>query len=252
MNYDRPYRDSSAVKKKPGDENKKGRRYTLAAQIAVSLIAITAAIIFRTSDTADFAIMREKYTQAMAQQINIPIISDAMNSFSTQISTGMDVLPTSQAAEETEQSKAAEEEENTVSAQEYVPVDFALPVMGSVSSEYGPRTNDDGETKQHKGIDIAANFGDPISPVMDGIVTAAGENDSYGIHFVVDHKNGFVTRYAHCSSLQVEKGDRVKADDVAAFVGSTGDSTGPHLHFEVQFEGVVVDPEPFLRKALYQ
>ena len=104
-----------------------------------------------------------------------------------------------------------------------------------------------GDGRNHKGLDLAANKGTNIFAVADGVVTSSGWNGGYGYVVVIDHGNGKVTKYAHAFELLVEKGERVSAGQVIAKVGSTGNSTGNHLHFEVLENGVNKNPAPYLK-----
>lgn len=109
----------------------------------------------------------------------------------------------------------------------------------SVSSYYGDGRN-------HKGIDICAPYKTKIFAVASGIVTYAGYKSDYGYLVVIDHGNGLSTAYAHASVLGVKKGDRVSAGETIALVGSTGNSTGNHLHFEVRKGDTRLDPAPYI------
>ena len=117
------------------------------------------------------------------------------------------------------------------------------PAEGYVSSPYGLRFNG---TEFHQGIDIAADMGAPIVATADGVVTAAGWNGGYGNMVDVDHGGGIVTRYGHASALAVTVGQQVRRGEVIAYVGSTGRSTGPHVHYEVRVDGQPVNPAGYL------
>ena len=118
------------------------------------------------------------------------------------------------------------------------------PTSGYVSSPYGLRWNG---TEFHQGIDIAAETGTPIVATADGVVTSAGWNGSgYGNMVDVDHGGGIVTRYGHASAVAVTVGQEVRRGQVIAYVGSTGYSTGPHLHYEVRVNGQPVNPAGYL------
>ena len=117
------------------------------------------------------------------------------------------------------------------------------PAAGYVSSPYGLRF--DG-TEFHQGIDIAADMGTPIVATADGVVTAAGWNGGYGNMVDVDHGGGIVTRYGHASAVAVTVGQQVRRGEVIAYVGSTGRSTGPHVHYEVRVDGQPVNPAGYL------
>ena len=114
-----------------------------------------------------------------------------------------------------------------------------------ITSEYGYRT--DPAPGFHYGLDIGMPIGTEICAVKDGTVIAAIKSDSgYGYHIILDHGEGVETLYAHCSELLVSEGAKVAKGDVIAKVGSTGNSTGPHCHFEVRINGEQVDPSPYL------
>ena len=117
------------------------------------------------------------------------------------------------------------------------------PAAGYVSSPYGLRFNG---TEFHQGIDIAADMGTPIVATADGVVTAAGWNGGYGNMVDVDHGGGIVTRYGHASAVAVTVGQQVRRGEVIAYVGSTGRSTGPHVHYEVRVDGQPVNPAGYL------
>ncbi|MFQ9264847.1 MAG: M23 family metallopeptidase [Clostridia bacterium] len=119
-----------------------------------------------------------------------------------------------------------------------------LPVSGTISSRYGVSSSI--RSSKHTGLDIAANQGTQIKVVADGTVTCASYSGSYGYLVKVDHGNGVETWYAHTSKMYVKEGQEVKAGDVIALVGSTGNSTGPHLHFEVRINGEHVNPQNYL------
>ena len=122
------------------------------------------------------------------------------------------------------------------------------PVANSyITSGYGGRADPFGGGRQyHKGIDFDANTGDPVMTVADGVVSYSGVRSGYGNVVEVDHGNGFVTRYAHNSRNTVKVGDLVRVGQEIARAGSTGRSTGAHVHFEVWENGRVHNPRKFL------
>lgn len=125
---------------------------------------------------------------------------------------------------------------------------FLWPTTSSiVTSYFGYRVHPIwGTTRFHAGIDIGASYGEPIYAAADGVVIFAGWYDGYGYTVIIDHGSGISTLYAHCSSINVYKGQTVYRGQVIARVGSTGNSTGPHLHFEVQINGNPVNPLNYL------
>jgi murein DD-endopeptidase MepM/ murein hydrolase activator NlpD len=98
----------------------------------------------------------------------------------------------------------------------------------------------------HEGLDIAANLGEPIYAALDGTVTYSGWASGYGNLIKLKHNDGIDTYYGHCSKLLVSEGQKVKKGEKIAEVGSTGNSTGPHLHFEIRINGVPKDPTKYL------
>lgn len=118
-----------------------------------------------------------------------------------------------------------------------------VPSRGTISSNFGMRWG-----RMHKGIDIAAPTGTPISAALDGEVIYAGWSNGYGKLIKISHGGNIETAYAHCSSIDVKVNDKVKQGDVIGKVGSTGNSTGPHLHFEVKVNGEVQNPAPYIYK----
>jgi murein DD-endopeptidase MepM/ murein hydrolase activator NlpD len=124
---------------------------------------------------------------------------------------------------------------------------FVLPVAGRASSGYGLRTDPvSGGTVNHPGFDLAAVTGTQVTAAARGTVVHAGPGGTYGNLVTVRHDSGFETRYAHLSAVDVKVGDAVEAGQDVGKVGTTGYSTGPHLHFEVRRNGVAIDPAPFL------
>lgn len=121
------------------------------------------------------------------------------------------------------------------------------PVAGPISSYYGYRTSPGGiGSTFHEGVDIAGDYGTPISATAAGIVTQAGWVGGYGYLVEVKHADGIVTRYGHNSAVLVYEGQHVDQGSMIALMGSTGNSTGPHCHYEVRIHGEAVDPMYFL------
>lgn len=119
---------------------------------------------------------------------------------------------------------------------------------GWVSSFYGYRVDPfNGKKTFHEGLDIAGRSGSDVLSVADGIVTWVGQRGGYGGLVEVDHGNGYVSRYAHNKTIKVKKGDRVSKGETLALMGSTGRSTGPHVHFEVLRDGQHVNPYNFIK-----
>jgi murein DD-endopeptidase MepM/ murein hydrolase activator NlpD len=124
---------------------------------------------------------------------------------------------------------------------------FIYPIRGRISSPFGWRHDPfTGERRYHAALDLAANTGTPIKAAMDGRVSAVGLNSVYGKYVILSHSNGFQTMYAHMSAVSVNQGVYVNQGGKIGEVGSTGYSTGPHLHFAVYKNGRAVNPLEFL------
>jgi murein DD-endopeptidase MepM/ murein hydrolase activator NlpD len=121
---------------------------------------------------------------------------------------------------------------------------------GWISSLFGWRTDPfTGRMAQHSGIDFAGRIGSDVQAVAAGIVTDAGDRFGYGNLVEINHGNGYVTRYGHNSQVLVHVGDKVNKGQRIALMGSSGRSTGPHVHFEVLFNGQMVNPEQYIQAA---
>ena len=135
--------------------------------------------------------------------------------------------------------------------QAYVPATnsgaMIWPITGPITSEFGWRSHPIfGGQRFHSGIDIGGDYGMPIHAAQSGVVSHAGWIDGYGNTVMIDHGGGIVTLYGHNESLAVNVGQHVNQGDVIAYCGSTGNSTGPHCHFEVRLDGEPVSPFNYL------
>lgn len=133
-------------------------------------------------------------------------------------------------------------------------IESAIPIgrpvsEGWISSYFGNRIDPfNGKKTFHKGLDFAGKAGSNVHAVAEGLVTWIGKRGGYGGLVEVDHGNGYVTRYAHNKTITVKVGDKVSKGQVVALMGSTGRSTGPHLHFEVLRDGKHINPYNFVKR----
>ncbi len=128
---------------------------------------------------------------------------------------------------------------------------MVLPVEGEVTSEFGIRTHPiSGDLRFHAGIDIAADSGTKIYSAFDGEVVYADYDQWNGNFIKIQHDNGIMTVYCHCEKLNVKVGQKIRAGEVIATVGSTGSSTGPHLHFELRVENISYNPQKAISEAV--
>ncbi len=123
---------------------------------------------------------------------------------------------------------------------------LSIPVTGSISSRFGSRGSS--RSTIHTGLDIASSSGNGIRSVASGTVVYAGYKGSYGNLIIIDHGNGVQSYYAHCSAIYVAQGAPVDTNTTIGAVGSTGNSTGPHLHLELRVNGAPVNPQNYLYK----
>lgn len=125
---------------------------------------------------------------------------------------------------------------------------FVYPVMGPrMSSDFGTRKHPVRKARRHHdGIDLAAPIGAPIRAIANGQVMYADPHGGYGKYIVVRHADGFTSHYGHCDKVEVAPGQRVTAGQIIGTVGSSGVSTGPHLHFEIRRDGTPHHPEAYL------
>lgn len=138
--------------------------------------------------------------------------------------------------------KKNERRKEILATLESTPTD--LPLYGSITSGYGWRSHPFGWGSEfHNGIDVSAGYGTAIHATARGKVSHSGYYGGYGYTIIIDHGNGWQTLYGHCSRLAVSEGEHVKKGQVVAYVGSTGASTGPHVHYSVYRNGKVVNPE---------
>lgn len=127
---------------------------------------------------------------------------------------------------------------------------MTLPLDGKITSEFGTRTHPiSGDLRFHAGIDIAAPTGTNIYSAFDGEIIEAEYDQWNGNYLKIQHENKITTVYCHCEKLNVKKGQKIRAGEVVATVGSTGSSTGPHLHFELRINNISYNPQKALKEA---
>lgn len=184
------------------------------------------------------------------KQNEVLIASRSKENYMVSLQNNIEEIQRQEAAME-EQSKQIEKD--ILAAQraiEYAGGEMTWPVPGNyeITSPFGGRSHPiTGVWSNHGGIDIRASYGKPIVAANDGEVIYAGFHYSYGNYVIVDHGGGIATLYGHCSKLLVGKGQAVSKGDTIALIGSTGESTGNHLHFEVRVNGVRKQPMDYLK-----
>jgi murein DD-endopeptidase MepM/ murein hydrolase activator NlpD len=136
---------------------------------------------------------------------------------------------------------------NSTTKQNTFQVDF-LPVDDTITDDFGQRVNPVTKKEEnHTGIDINAKEGTDVKAVFDGTVESVEETKEFGLTVIIDHGNGYKTKYAHLSAAQVVVDEKVTKGQTIALSGNTGTSTGPHLHFEIIKDDTPVDPDKFIK-----
>ena len=178
-------------------------------------------------------IIIEKYTNK-EEEVTTSELEVAKNEIQTKIEIKLE-----------EQKKQKEEEERINSMPQIKNIRLAyLPITGTITSRYAERSKI--RRYHHTGLDIAANTGTPIKAIASGTIIHASYQGDYGNLVKIDHGNGVETWYAHTSKMYVSVGQKIEAGEVIAAVGSTGNSTGPHLHLEIRIDGHHVNPQDYL------
>lgn len=242
--------------------------YTLFFQFLVCSLLFGAVYGLREINSDIFLTLKEGYYDKLDEN-NIIVVNEAEDTKAdennnTNTASVTEALPSTEAekTEEKETLSAEIGEKPTVSTTSESPDNVSvnsyvlsqrmvLPVSGEVTSEFGERVHPiTSEDKFHAGIDIAADSGTPIYSAFDGTVIVAEYDEWNGNFMKIMHDGDIMTVYCHCQKLNVSKGDTVKAGDVIGYVGSTGSSTGPHLHFELRIGNVSYNPETALSEAI--
>ena len=223
--------------------------------LLVVVALVLAAGIVKYTDTPFAVAAREKAAQVLAGTPGVDQVlaafggEDADAVFGEQNGEENTYAASSGGAEDVlgrEQSLFPDTVDDTVHALSF---EHVLPTEGTLTSGFGSRLSPTtGEPAFHYGLDIAADEGTPIAAFADGTVREVGESD-YGNYLIVDHPEGVSTLYAHCSSILAGVGDVVECGGEIALVGQTGNTTGPHLHFELWKDGMALDPSDYLELA---
>ncbi len=221
-------------------------------QLVVCLFAVVSVFLIGRLSPQTFEFIKNEYNRIMSVDMNAEKIASSAKKIIEKTET--------EETEQTEAEKTTDEkksdnavkstaDEDSVAVMSLFKSDeeITVPVHGEITSEYGNRTNPvSGEYLMHSGVDIAASQGTEIRAAYSGIVSEVGSNSVGGNYISLVHKDGSETLYCHCSKIIAEKGDVIRAGETIALVGSTGRSTGPHLHFEITVDGSTEDPLLYL------
>lgn len=200
--------------------------------------------VFKPSESAEPAMSVNVATETSAKEITVDSFEVTSDETGERVAVG-EIIQNGSGGGDMESREAVK---GTSFAPYYVSVDPVLPVKGArITSRFGYRTNPvSGNYGFHTGLDLAAAEGTPVSAVFYGRVAETGESDVWGKYVLLEHSDGFATYYCHLSEILAEENAVIRQGETIGLVGSTGWSTGPHLHFEVRINGVRVDPERLL------
>ena len=193
--------------------------------------------------------IEELYTEETLEVVNIEMATASINEeLSAKLQAKKDAEAKAKAAAAAKAkaaSRSSTKRTSTSSAKVSLgSVTLIKPISGTITSKYGAKSSR--RSGAHTGLDIAAPKGTPIKAAAAGTVTFAGTKGSYGKMVIISHADGVETYYAHCSTLKVSAGAKVSQGQVIAEVGSTGNSTGNHLHLEIRKNGTILNPQHYL------
>lgn len=239
------FEQTETFKKKKNSTNS-----VMIVQLVVCIFAVVSVFLIGRLSPQTFEFIRDEYNRIMSVDMDAKEIA----------SSAKKVIERAEATDEGQTADKSTERKNVNTVKsaadgEVMAVmslfksdeEITVPVHGEITSEYGNRTNPvSGEYLMHSGVDIAASQGTEIRAAYSGIVSEVGSNSVGGNYISLVHKDGSETLYCHCSKIIAEKGDVIRAGETIALVGSTGRSTGPHLHFEITVDGKTENPLLYL------
>lgn len=249
--------DEAAVKPKDDfeqtetvEKKKNSTNSVMIVQLVVCIFAVVSVFLIGRLSPQTFEFIRDEYNRIMSVDMDAKEIASSAK----KVIERAEATDEGQTAEKSTERKnvntvksAADGEVMVVMSLFKSDEEITVPVHGEITSEYGNRTNPvSGEYLMHSGVDIAASQGTEIRAAYSGIVSEVGSNSVGGNYISLVHKDGSETLYCHCSKIIAEKGDVIRAGETIALVGSTGRSTGPHLHFEITVDGKTENPLLYL------
>lgn len=239
------FEQTETVEKKKNSTNS-----VMIVQLVVCIFAVVSVFLIGRLSPQTFEFIRDEYNRIMSVDMDAKEIASSAK----KVIERAEATDEGQTAEKSTERKnvntvksAADGEVMAVMSLFKSDEEITVPVHGEITSEYGNRINPvSGEYLMHSGVDIAASQGTEIRAAYSGIVSEVGSNSVGGNYISLVHKDGSETLYCHCSKIIAEKGDVIRAGETIALVGSTGRSTGPHLHFEITVDGKTENPLLYL------
>ena len=222
-------------------DNEKNERYKLnylITQAVICIILLLAFLVMRLFGLPQSKTAQEWYKENFMQQTKVDTVIDTQSQKENTSSFEQDGNAIETSFDLSKAYRILPTKSQTLNS-------IVWPVSnGKITSDFGYRSDPfTANNALHKGIDIAVNMGTPVAAAADGKVIKSGyERWGYGNFVMIEHSSGFVTLYAHCSKIVATVGSTVKAGQTVALSGSTGKSTGPHLHFEVRLHNTLLNP----------
>ncbi len=234
MSAENEYSDNKKEQYKRKRENKDKKKdfftHIIAVQAIVTILLTGGLYAVKKMSPRNFLILKETYNQIMEKDMTVKEVFSEIKNFMSPPSGGDDISVFSA-------------QTGTTFSPYYISSRICTPVSGKISSPFGYRINP--VTKSfsfHSGLDISADAGEQIKAAYYGKVSRVSYDDISGNYIELTHSDGLVTRYLHCSEIIAEEGMVVRQGETIALVGSTGRSTGPHLHFVIEIDGEKVNP----------
>lgn len=236
----------------PKPKKKRGLGWLIAMQSAACAVLVLAALLLRAAGGDAYVVLRDRFCESIAR-----------NDLLATIAALWDGDPADMVASELQQENehaplvsgtAARLPPQGATAVNLRTNHIPCPPLseGTLTSGYGYRDDPTGQGEQfHHGVDIAAPYGTPIAAIFYGTVTAVGEEATLGRYVVLDHGDGMQIMYAHCAEIIASQGTVVRGGETVALVGSTGDSTGDHVHIQVASDGLIYNPTAVASVARY-
>ena len=219
-------------------------RFLISIQVGACLIILVASLGIRLFGGSIYETVKRWYVGSVNESIMVNVTKDDLLEIFQKNTSSVSDTDVAQTGAKPQANTLAVTYGKNQEGHVTLSVLLKSPVTnGTISSSFGER-----DGKFHQGLDIAADIDTPITASLTGTVKEAGENDSYGKYVLLDHGSGIETRYAHCNSISVKQGDHVNMGDEIAKVGSTGDSSGPHVHLELLIDGTPYNPQTVLQK----
>ncbi len=226
----------------PKPKKKRGLGWLIAMQSAACAVLLLATLLLRAAGGDAYITLRDRFFESIARNDLLATIALLWDGNPTD-------TVTSELQEENEHAPAASGTAGRLPPQGVTAVNLLtnhIPhpplATGTLTSGYGYRSSASGEEEFHRGVDIAAPYATPIAAMFYGTVVTVGEEATLGRYVVLDHGDGMRVLYAHCAQIIPPQGAVVRAGETVALVGSTGDSTGNHVHIQVTGDGMIYNP----------